>query len=176
MCGNVKWIAHLYGDSQADCLPFFPLKCAYTDYRHEVGLFGFSLLCITHAHVNISTTTRVKSWGQILKRCVWPELFFVGDCSLHYQQDPWAHWQRRSSSCSHPNLVPHDYSQFHSQWFFFHSDRRWQPNAKVQMRVLWREGDKARKAEKTYWSLHFINRSAWDAVIYCQLQLGEVFF
>lgn len=65
MCGNVKWIAHLYGDSQADCLPFFPLKCAYTDYRHEVGLFGFSLLCITHAHVNISTTTRVKSWGQI---------------------------------------------------------------------------------------------------------------
>lgn len=27
-----------------------------------------------------------------------------------------------SSSCSHPNLVPHDYSQFHSWWFFTETD------------------------------------------------------
>lgn len=41
-----------------------------------------------------------------------------------HQRDVRPRWRREAggSSCFHPNLVPHDYSQFHSRWFFTETD------------------------------------------------------
>lgn len=52
--------------------------------------------------------------------CGWSDAAHDG---LHQRgvRPRWRH-EAGGSSCFHPNLVPHDYSQFHSRWFFTETD------------------------------------------------------
>lgn len=65
-------------------------------------------------------TKKQHSW-HVNKQCI------VGDCSTLWWTSSAGSMipltvRGWSSSCFHPNLVPHDYSQFHSRWFFTETD------------------------------------------------------
>lgn len=105
----------------------------------------------------------MSRWWQKVIFLTRQKKYFVGDCSILgglYQQEPWVHWQWRgwSSSCSHPNLVPHDYSQFHSWWFLLRQTAAAKCQSTEENALRW-----ARKLRERQigWSLNFIT-SVWD--------------
>lgn len=95
--------------------------------NRRVALFGGQTKQQTHMYKECQAIVQLPSGRRRPPPHINKQMHSGRGAAAHdrlHQWDVRPHWRHEAggSSCFHPNLVPHDYSQFHSRWFSTETD------------------------------------------------------